>query len=121
LESDVNQSPVQTKTIINSTAFDLGQVNNASELHPSQNEDILLQSPSPTASFNKFQRVETSRAFDGSLCQIVNTLGLQSFRNEDYQISPSSSFNTKQGDISTVATNTQKLTDVTLMIEPAAE
>ncbi len=124
MESDVNQSPVQTKTIINSTAFDLGQVNNASEVQLSQNEDIPLQSPSPTASFDKFEQVQTSTAtaaIDSSLGQIIDSLGLQSFQNEDYQISTSLSFNTKQGDISTITTNTQKLNDGPLMIEPAAE
>ncbi len=58
-----------------------------------------------------------STAFD--LAQF--TFKVQPSQNECYQSSPSSSFNTKPGDISTVATNTHKLNDGPLMIEPAEE
>jgi hypothetical protein len=120
LESDVDQSTQQTETRVNSEAFDVDKV--PLEVQPSQKEYHLLQTPSP--SFTNIEQVQISTAttaFGDSLGQIVNQLGLQSFQNEDYQMSPPPSFNTKQGDISTIATNTQKLNDGPLMIEPAAE
>ncbi len=120
-ESNVVQSTQQTETRINSEAFDVDKV--PLEAQPTQKEYYLLQTPSP--SFNNIEQVQTSTvtsAFvDGSLGQIIDSLGLQSFQNEDFQMSPPPSFNTKQGDISTIATNTHKLNDGPLMIEPAAE
>ena len=120
LESNSVQSLLQTETRVNSEAFDVDKV--PLEVQPSQKEYHLLQTPPP--SFTNIEQVQTSTAttaFVDSLSQIVNRLGLQSFQNEDYQSSTSLSFNTKPGDISTVATSTQKLNDGPLMIEPAAE
>jgi hypothetical protein len=120
LESNVVQSLLQSETRVNSEAFDVDKV--PLEVQPSQKEYHLLQTPSP--SFNNIEQVETSTAtsaFGDSLSQIVNTLGLQSFQNEDFRLSTSLSFNTKPGDISTITTNTQKLNDGPLMIEPAEE
>ena len=120
LESNVVQSLLQTETRVNSEAFDVDKV--PLEVKSSQKEYHLLQTPPP--SFTNIEQVQTSTAttaFVDSLSQIVNRLGLQSFQNEDFQMPPSSSFNTKQGDISTIATNTHKLNDGTLMIEPAEE
>jgi hypothetical protein len=120
LEFNVVHSLLQTESRVNSEAFDVDKV--PLEVQPSQKEYHFLQTPSP--SFNNIEQVQTSTAtpaFGDSLSQIVNTLGLQSFQNEDFQMSPPPSFNTKQVDISTITCNTQKLTDVTLMIEPAEE
>ncbi len=121
LESNVGQSPVQTETNINSTAFQAGQVfdqdNNTIKMQLSQNEDQFLHTPS--TSFDT-EQVETSTAVDGSLSQLINALKLQPSQNEDYQLSISPSFNTKQGEIST-SNNNQELNCDPLMIESIKE
>jgi hypothetical protein len=47
LESNVVQSPLPIESSINSTAFDLGQATHGLEVQPSDNEDLILQSPPP--------------------------------------------------------------------------
>jgi hypothetical protein len=153
LTPSFNIEQVETSTATPAFGDSLSQIVNTLGLQSFQKEDFVLQSPSTSASFNKFERVETSRAtpafgvgqvfdqidntfkvqpsqnedqflhtpstsfdnkqfetstaVDGSLGQIANRLGLQSFQNKDYRSSTYPSFNTEQAEISATNNNQQ--------------